>query len=137
MKRAIPFLVLLAFAAVAAGASGVRDPLLPRGAVRLGVREGDFRADFDVLPVSAARGMFRRIYLRVTDNDLTVERIVVQYATGVDEEVEVRHEFREGSRSRIIDLAGTRRAMRSIRVVYRTTGALREGKATVTIYGIR
>lgn len=137
MKRAVPFLVLLAFAAVAAGASGVRDPLLPRGAVRLGEREVDFKADFDVFPVSAARGVFRRIYLRVADNDLTVARIVVQYATGADEDVEVRHEFREGSRSRIIDLAGTRRAIRSIRVIYRTTGALREGKATMTLYGIR
>jgi hypothetical protein len=137
MKRPLVLFVFLCLAAAMAAASGARDPLLPRGAVRLGVRQVDFRLDVDTFPVRATSGLFRRLYIRVTDNDLAIERIVVHYASGADEEVEVRHEFREGSRSRIIDLAGGRRAIRSIRIVYRTTGSLREGKARVTIYGIR
>jgi hypothetical protein len=137
MKRAVVLVGLLCLAAAIAAASGARDPLLPRGAVRLGVREVDFRLDADTVPVSVVRGLFRRLSIRVTDNDLAIDRIVVQYSSGADEEIEVRHEFREGSRSRIIDLAGGRRAIRSIRLVYHTIGSLREGKATVTIYGIR
>jgi hypothetical protein len=137
MKRAVVLGILLCVAAGFAAASGGRDPLLPRGAVRLGVRTVDFRLDLDTFPVSAARGTFRRLYLRVTGNDLAIERIVVQYSSGADEEVAVRHEFREGSRSRVVDLAGGRRSIRSIRILYRTIGGLREGKATVAIYGIR
>lgn len=137
MRRAVVVVVLLAAVSAIAAASGIRDPLLPRGAVRLGVREVSFRTDVDVVPVSVRRGAFRQLYLRVADNDLVVERIVVQYASGADEEVAVRHEFREGSRSRVVDLAGGRRAIRAIRLVYRTVGGLREGRATVVLYGIR
>lgn len=137
MKRAFATIVLLCLAAGAASASGARDPLLPRGAVRLGVREVDFRLDVDTFPVTARQGVFRRLYFRVTENDLAVERIVVQYSSGADEQIEVRHEFREGSRSRLIDLAGGGRLIRSIRVVYRTVGGLREGRARIAVYGIR
>ena len=97
----------------------------------------DFRLDVDTFPVTARKGVFRRLYLRVTENDLAIERIVVQYSSGADEEVEVRHEFREGSRSRVIDLAGGRRLIRSIRVVYHTIGGPSEGRARIAIYGIR
>lgn len=137
MRRAVVFAVFLSLAAAMAAASGARDPLLPRGAVRLGAREVDFRLDVDTFPVSAWRGTFRRLVFQVDGNDLAIARIVVRYSSGADEEVEVMHEFREGSRSRIVDLAGARRSIRWIRIVYGTVGAMREGKATVTIYGLR
>ena len=137
MRRAVVLAVFLCLAAAMAAASGARDPMLPRGAVRLGAREVDFRLDVDTFPVSAWRGTFRRLVFQVDGNDLAIARIVVRYSSGADEEVEVMHEFREGSRSRIVDLAGARRSIRWIRIVYGTVGAMREGKATVTIYGIR
>jgi hypothetical protein len=137
MKRAVVLVVFLCLAAAVAAASGTCDPELPRGAVRLGVQEVDFRLDVDTFPVSALRGRFRRLYFHVTGNDLAIARIVVRYSSGADEEVEVLHEFREGSRSRIIDLAGARRSIRWIRIVYGTVGAMREGKASIAIYGIR
>jgi len=137
MKRGAALMAFLCLAAGMAAASGVRDPQLPKGAVRLGAREADFRLDVDTFPVSAWRGRFRRLLFSVEGNDLAIARIVVRYSSGADEEVEVMHEFREGSRSRIVDLAGSRRSIRWIRIVYGTVGAMREGKALVTIYGIR
>jgi hypothetical protein len=137
MKRVVVFVVFLCLAAGTSVASGTRDPLLPRGAVRLGVQEVDFRLDVDTFPVSVLRGKFRKLSFHVTGNDLAIARIVVHYASGADEEIEVRHEFREDARSRIIDLAGARRSIRWIRIVYGTVGAMREGKAMVAIYGIR
>lgn len=137
MKKSVALVMVLCLAATVAAAAGVRDPQLPKGAVRLGAREADFRLDVDTFPVSALRGRFRRLLFTVEGNDLAIARIVVRYSSGADEETEVMHEFREGSRSRIVDLAGARRSIRWIRIVYGTAGAMREGRALVTIYGIR
>ena len=69
-------------------------------------------------------------------NDLEMFRVVVTYGNGVDDTIQVRHLFREGSRSRLIDLPGGKRIIRKIVFFYKTVGPAREGRALVKVYGL-
>ena len=53
--------------------------------------------------------------------------MVVTYANGVADTIPVRHIFKEGSLSRIIDLPGRKRIIRKI---------VFEGRALVKVYGL-
>lgn len=108
----------------------------PANAVLLGEMEVNFRADFDILRVGAQEGRFRRIMIEAEGNDVEILDLDVTFGLGQRQDVPVRHNFREGSRSRIIDLRGGARVIRNIKVLYRTTGRLREGRATLKFYGI-
>jgi len=108
----------------------------PANRVFLGELEINFRTDFDVLRVGAVEGTFRRIMIEVDGNDVEILDLDVTFGNGARQDIAVRHQFREGSRSRIIDLRGGARVIRNIKVVYRTVGRLREGRATLKFYGI-
>jgi len=108
----------------------------PANRVFLGELEINFRTDFDVLRVGAVEGTFRRIMIEVEGNDVEILDLDVTFGNGGRQDIAMRHQFREGSRSRIIDLRGGARVIRNIKVVYRTVGRLREGRATLKFYGI-
>jgi hypothetical protein len=50
--------------------------------------------------------------------------------------IDVRYNIPQGGESRIIDLKGTRRKLRSVEYWYDTKGIL-NGKANVTLFGIK
>ncbi len=95
----------------------------------LGAREVGFRVDRDEILVGLREGLFSK-------NDLEMLRVVVTYANGVADTIPVRHIFKEGSRSRIIDLPGRKRIIRKIVFFYQTSGPVREGRALVKVYGL-
>lgn len=108
----------------------------PADRVLLGEMEVNFRADHDTLVVGLDEGTFRRIVIEAEGNDIQVLDLDVVFGNGTRQDVPVRHIFREDSRSRIVDLRGAARIIRSIKVTYRTVGRLREGRATLKFYGI-
>lgn len=128
----IAFVVAAALVALSAQglAAAEKKPVL------LGQKEVTFLAERDDILVRAAKGMFSRLVLEVEDNDLEMLTVEVTFGSGKTEEVEVRHLFREGSRSRIIDLPGAKRVIRRITFFYKTTGPLREGRATIRVFGL-
>jgi len=127
MKKGL-ILVLLVLAGIAAVGAQER--------VFLGELEVNFRAERDTLRVGGDEGRYRRIYIEAEGNDIEVLDLDVAFGIG-RQDVPVRHIFRENTRSRIIDLEGAARVIRSITVKYRTVGRLREGRATLKFYGIR
>jgi hypothetical protein len=128
-KTPVLLLVLLFSASQAALAAGAKPVLL-------GEKEITFLAERDDVLVGAAKGMFSRLVFEVEENDLEMFKVVVSFGNGKSEEIEVRHLFREGSRSRIIDLPGAKRIIRRITFFYKTTGPLREGRALIRIFGL-
>jgi hypothetical protein len=104
--------------------------------VLLGEKEVTFLAERDDILVGPSKGMFSRIVFEVEENDLEMITVLVTFGSGKTEEIEVRHEFREGSRSRIIDLPGAKRVIRRITFFYKTIGPLREGRALIKVFGL-
>lgn len=102
----------------------------------LGELKVNFRAESDVLKVGVDQGPYRKIRLEVEGNDIELFQVVVTYGSGADEVLEVRHSFKEGSRSRDIDLKGGDRFIRKITFHYKTSGKLREGRATLKVLGV-
>jgi hypothetical protein len=102
----------------------------------LGAKEVNFLAESDVILVGLREGRFSKLLFEVEKNDLEMLRVVVTYANGVADTIPVRHIFKEGSRSRIIDLPGRKRIIRKIVFFYQTSGPVREGRALVKVYGL-
>ena len=55
---------------------------------------------------------------------------------GTKDEILLRHNFNEESRSRRIDLKGNRRLIKRIIFYYSTGGRLLEGRAAMKVYGL-
>ncbi|CAN5793597.1 hypothetical protein BH11MYX3_BH11MYX3_35280 [soil metagenome] len=77
------------------------------------------RADKDKIAVSRAEGKFRRITVVVLDSDLALLDMEVKFARGPAFHPEVKQDFRENSRTRVIDLPGDDRVIRSIEFKYK------------------
>ena len=88
---------------------------------------------------------FRQVFYKMTPHllksqddvkdhgDLIMENIRVHFANGDDFEPQVKHEFKEGDRTRDIDLPGGERHITKVDFHYRSE---RKGdKATVVLYG--
>jgi hypothetical protein len=128
------FLIL---AAIAFSLSACMTVLPAPGQEVLGERTVDFRTDHDVISVGAYEGMFRALSFQVEKNDVEIFNIVVVYGNGEREKIDTRLVFREGTRSRVVDLHGGKRRIRNIEFTYRTVGKRNEGKARVVVYGVR
>jgi hypothetical protein len=139
MKR-ILFLAAAALAMTSCLAVPVPIPVgaaAPSSSVFLGERTVNFKADHDVIGVGTYQGTFRSLYFVVEKNDVELFNVVVVYGNGDREKFDTRLVFREGSRSRTLDLRGGKRIIKSIQFTYRTVGTWADGKARVAVYGVK
>lgn len=91
----------------------------------LGAAEIGTRLERDVIPVGRQEGRFRSVGFTVTGNDVRIEEIAIVYAGGEIDRLPVREFFRDGTRSRPIDLPGRAQFIERIEVTYRSPGAVR------------
>ena len=101
---------------------------------RLGSRAVDYRADFDVIQVGALEGGFTKLKVAITGGALNMHRMSVTYMNGTKEEIELRHNFKKGSTSRVIDIRGGKRLIKKIKFFY-DTKTLTLKRAKVHVYG--
>jgi len=101
---------------------------------RLGTRAVEFRQDSDTIAVGRNEGRFSALLLEVTDGALEMDNIRVIFGNGANFSPQTRLVFQEDTRSRVIDLPGETRIIRSITFTYRSlrTG---QGRATINVYG--
>ena len=121
--------VLVALAAQGLAAADLKPVLL-------GEKEVSFRVERDDLVVGLKEGLFSRLMFEVEKNDLEMIKVQVTYGNGKSDVIPLRHFFKEDSRSRIIDLPGAKRIIRSITFFYKTTGQLVDGRAVIKVYGL-
>lgn len=101
----------------------------------LGLREVTFRTDRDTIAVGRDDGRFSKIRFVVRGNAVEILDVKVTFGNGQTQDVQVRERLREGGATRVIDLGGDARIIRSVEFVYRTDGPAREGRATVRLFG--
>ena len=122
--------ILLVFVVAACGAACAHKSAEPRVErkgpplvstadwTRLGERWVDGVRDRDVIAVGAHDGAFRRIMIVVEHSALQMDDVVVNFSDGTRFSPPTRLVFAENSRSQVIDLPGSRRAIRSVEFRY-------------------
>src|SRR5882672_523078 len=99
----------------------------------LGSRSVSFAVDRDVIDVGAREGTFDAIRIEVDGGSLEMYNIRITFGNGDTWSPNTRVLFRQGSWSRLIDLPGPARVIRTIEFWYRSR--LRRGQATVRVFG--
>ena len=102
----------------------------------LGMRPVDFRVDHDAI-TAVGQGAFRAIRIDVEGGDLEMFDVKVTFGNGETFSPSTRLYFREGTRSREIDLPGAARIVRRIDFFYRSAPFTGQGRAIVQVYGRR
>lgn len=91
------------------------------------------RNDRDIVRVGRREGSFSKLMLVVEDSDLVLHDVIVTYDNGRKHSPRVSHEFREGSRTRPIDLRGEARGIKEVELRYGNVAG--GGRATVQLWG--
>jgi hypothetical protein len=103
----------------------------------LGTTHANHSADHDAIYVKGPYDYFRRLKFKVTDAPLNMQRMIVRYDDGGrPENIELRFNIPKGGESRVIDLKGGKRKLKSVEFWYDTQGFL-SGKADVTLFGFK
>lgn len=102
----------------------------------LGTVHAKHTADHDALNVPGPHDYYRKIKFKVTDSPVNIQRLVVRYDDGAPENINTRVDIPKGGESRVIDLKGGKRKLKSIEFWYDTKGFL-NGKADVTVFGMK
>jgi hypothetical protein len=106
----------------------------PKGWTLLGERSVGGRTDRDRIHVGRHDGRFTRLMMVVQDSDLELLDFAVSFGRGAPFRPQVTHFFREGQRTRAIDLPGDDRTIRYIDLRYRNLPG--GGRAKVSVYGL-
>ncbi len=104
--------------------------------VFLGERLVNDRLDRDVIAVTAERGEFTSLQIRVKGASVDFYKVIVVFGNGRTQEVELRNTIRAGGSSRVIDLRGDDRVIRQIEFLY-DANTIRGRKAMVRVFGRR
>lgn len=138
MKPLIVFLVSIFLAQGISAQQVARPRSGPTGSWRyLGVTTARSTADHDVIIVAGPYDFFRKLKFKVKDSNLEMYYILVRYDDGgAPERIETRFNIPQGGESRVIDLRGGKRKLKSVEFFYRDKGFL-NGKADVLLYGIK
>jgi hypothetical protein len=106
------------------------------GWVLLGERKVNDRLDHDTIVVTAARGDFSGLRIAVKRHAVQFHRVVVHFGNGTSQEMELREIIPARGQSRVLDLRGQDRVIRSIDFWY-DAQSLRGKKAVVRVFGRR
>jgi hypothetical protein len=103
------------------------------GWTMLGAQDVAGRRDKDVFAVGKKFGTFDQLRVVVRDSDLEMADLVVAFENGDRFEPKVKHIFKEGARSRAIELPGANRYIKDVTVLYGNLPG--GGRAHVEVWG--
>ena len=115
MLKRIHFAAALVLLAAGAGPGSGQER---QHEIYLGEANVDGAVDHDSIKVGTNEGRFRAIQLRVEKNPIHFDHVVVRYIDGSSQTLEVRGEIPAGGATRVIDLPGERRILRSVDLWY-------------------
>jgi hypothetical protein len=102
-----------------------------KGWTALGSKKVNWKVDGDVLLVGPYEGVLSKLKIKVTGGTVHMIRLVVTYGNGAKDEIPLRHVFKRGSASRIIDLRGGNRIIKKITFVYDRKNIARRARVWV------
>lgn len=138
MKKTI-LAILITFFALHAAAQKVSQPRPgnPGSWRLLGTISAKSSGDHDMILVKGPYDFFRKLKFKVTDSNIEINYMLVRYDDGgAPERVDVRQNIPQGGESRVLDLRGARRKLKSVEFWYRDKGFM-NGKADLTLFGIK
>jgi hypothetical protein len=100
----------------------------------LGEKLVNDRLDHDALIVTAAKGNFTGIILRVKGASVDFHKVIVVFGNSETQEIALRNTIPAGGSSRVIDLKGNDRVIRGIEFWY-DANTIRGRKAIVRVFG--
>ena len=100
----------------------------------LGSRTVTDRVDHDTIAVTGARGDFHGVKITVQRSAVRFIRVVVHFGNGGQQELEMRDLIPAGGETRVIDLRGNDRVIRSVDFWYEAKSVGRKG-AIVRLFG--
>ena len=106
-----------------------------KGWVKLGDREVNGTYDHDKIEVGKYEGKFTKLTLFVEKSEIELLDFEITFGNGERFHPEVKFFFKEGSRTRVIDLPGDERMIKNINLRYRNVGG--GGRAKVEVWGWR
>jgi hypothetical protein len=133
MKMKILLWSVALIALVAGGGSARAERWDSRGWTKLGERVVNGRVDHDRIEIGRHEGKFTRLTLYVEDSDLELLDFDITFANKEHFHPSVQHFFKEGARTRVIDLPGDERVLKSIDLRYRNLPG--GGRARVEVWG--
>ncbi|MCX5746671.1 MAG: hypothetical protein NT062_29695, partial [Proteobacteria bacterium] len=92
-------------------------------------------SDTDRITVGRYEGRFSKLQLIVDDSDMTLNSMKVVFADNSEFNPQLAYEFREGQRTRVIDLPGNDRTIKYIDLDYKNSGKRDREKARVQVWG--
>jgi len=101
---------------------------------KLGQKIVDFKLERDVIYVTAKEGRFTSIRLLVKRAPVNLRKVIVHYANGDKENINVRNKILSGQTTRVIDLKGNKRVIEKVVFAYDTRNAAKK-KAVVELWG--
>jgi hypothetical protein len=102
----------------------------------LGTRRVGFFVDHDTIHVGGAAGRYDKIRFRVRGNAVWMYDLKVRYGNGAVDDIPTRFRIPQGGYSRVIDLRGGERYLRSVSFLYRRAVNGR-GPAYIELWGRR
>lgn len=105
---------------------------LGEGWILLGESKVNLLKNFSIVPVTLAKGLFSGLVIEAVNKPIFIESVEVTFTNGETSALHVRSIIASGSRTRKMILPGLVRAIRVIKIIYKSvpTG----GNATVRIY---
>lgn len=100
----------------------------------LGSVMANHTADHNIIYITGMHDYFRKLKFKVTHSPINMHRMIVRYDDGAPENIDTRLEIPKGGESRLIDLRGGKRKLKSIEFWFDTKGIF-NGKAEVTVFG--
>jgi hypothetical protein len=134
IRRGMAVVMLMAgvlAAACATYAQGGRGP----NWVLLGERVVTDKVDHDTVAVGRGRGSFTAVKFEVRRHGVDFQRVVIHFANGEDQKVEMRNSIPAGGETRVIDIDGANRIITSIDFWYDAKTLGRGRSATVRSLG--
>ena len=102
----------------------------------LGEANVDGAVDHDSIKVTASKGVFRAIQLKVEKAPIEFDRVLVHYGNGSSEPISIRSKIPAGGATRAIDLPGNRRIIESVEFWYARADPGNSNKPKVLLYGM-
>ncbi len=92
--------------------------------------------DQDMVVING-QNVFRAIKFRVTHNPIEIYDLDVVFENGEHQDIPVKNVFQPSTESRVLDLPGNKRRIKSIIIKYRSGGNLFNQRAYVQFWGLR